>query len=60
MSYSSVKSPMAMYSAKTWVGILSNMVWFLGTETGTFTERLLLLLSFTAHLRDISILLYRL
>ena len=53
---------MAMYSVKTWVGISSYNSWFGFSAQNTIgdwdfhREAFIVRLSFTAHLRDISIL----
>ena len=57
---------MALISAKTWVGISSYNSWFVFSAQNTKGEldfhidAFIVRLSFTAHLLDISIVLYRL
>ena len=66
MSLSTVESPMALYSAKPWVGISSYHSWFVFLAQNTIgdldfhREAFIVRLFLTAHLHDISVLLYKL
>ena len=66
MSKSTVESPMAWYSARTWVGISSYSSGFVFSAQNTIgdcyfhREAFIVRLSFISHLCDIPILCYRL